>query len=306
MDERLPIDAFLLYASSYCEIPFVILDGENRICRHNTAFEKRIVSKKVETGSEIGRYCQISYGEENLIAYHSEYDISVYLFDFIRTGVLSARVPDYGHILVQKDQKVLFFDILKSEEIQIIERISNVNNGLSEMARVYSKQTHALEKDVFIDPLTQVHNRRALTVNVSAEIAEAEKQQLAVAAMMIDIDDFKAVNDVYGHDAGDEVLKSCAQMLRSQTRSGDLVYRYGGEEFLVIAFCDGKDAALVIAEKLVSAVSGIDHRIERKVTISMGLTLHESGEPVDEMIKRADVHLYEAKRKGKDRVEHNL
>ena len=158
------------------------------------------------------------------------------------------------------------------------------------------------------DQLTGLHNRRYMTGQLDALVARASRDGEPVAALLLDIDHFKKINDSFGHDVGDEVLREFAVRLASNVRAVDLPCRYGGEEFVVVM----PDTALVdaerIAERIRMHVSGAPFRVANgreilAVTISIGVatTLGLEDTP-DALLKRADEALYEAKASGRNRV----
>ncbi len=125
---------------------------------------------------------------------------------------------------------------------------------------------------------------------------------------MFDIDHFKRINDTYGHDAGDRVLKSLAQEVRTALRSIDIFARLGGEEFAVILPETLLVPALSVAERIREEIEEMAityDKITLKITISLGVTQQEEGETVEDLLKRSDEALYEAKRNGRNRVFHS-
>jgi diguanylate cyclase (GGDEF)-like protein len=158
------------------------------------------------------------------------------------------------------------------------------------------------------DALTGLHNRGWLDDAFDREIKRSQRDELPLALIMIDVDDFKNYNDVYGHLAGDQVLIMVAAAIRAPLRPNDLVARFGGEEFAVLLPETTVENAKIIAERLRAHVSGADPgelegRALPKVTISLGIAGHQSGYSLDMMIAAADVAMYHAKRSGKNRVE---
>jgi len=158
------------------------------------------------------------------------------------------------------------------------------------------------------DALTGLHNRGWLDDAFDREIKRSERDQLPLALIMIDVDDFKNYNDAYGHLAGDKVLVSVAAAIRSPLRPNDLVARFGGEEFAVLLPETTVDNAKIIAERLRKHVSESDPgelngKDLPKVTISLGITGRLPGYSLDMMIAAADVAMYHAKRSGKNRIE---
>jgi len=159
-----------------------------------------------------------------------------------------------------------------------------------------------------IDALTGLHNRGWLDDTFDREVKRSERDELPLALIMIDVDDFKSYNDNYGHLAGDQVLTTVANSIRSPLRPNDLVARFGGEEFAVLLPETTVKNAKIIAERLRKRVSEADTgKLEDKqlpaVTISLGIAGRQSGYSLDMMIAAADVAMYHAKRNGKNCVE---
>jgi two-component system cell cycle response regulator len=159
------------------------------------------------------------------------------------------------------------------------------------------------------DGLTGLHNRRYLDSHLGALFGEAALRNRPVAALMLDIDRFKSINDTYGHEAGDEVLKAFAERIRTHTRGIDIVARYGGEEIVIILPDAEAEGAYAIAERIRERIEAVPFSIQRDtrtvpVTVSIGVAWRraEDAGPAD-MLKRADLALYRAKSTGRNRVE---
>ncbi len=153
-----------------------------------------------------------------------------------------------------------------------------------------------------IDPLTHVYNRRKLSAELRRRFEEFRRYGEPSAVLMLDVDYFKRVNDQYGHSAGDDVLRMLADTCRGQLREGDLLSRFGGEEFVILLPHIGVGPAREIAERLRQEVS----RSEARVTISIGLSeIRAEDTHFEASLKRADDALYEAKRGGRNRVAVN-
>ena len=157
------------------------------------------------------------------------------------------------------------------------------------------------------DPLTGLYNRGYFLDQAPRLEARASAANLGFALMMLDIDHFKKVNDTLGHDAGDDVLREVAQVLRNSTRTDDLVARYGGEEFVAALPIASPEQAIERAEKIREALAR--RRISAggkllRVTASIGLAVVPKGGHVaiNTLISSADIGLYQAKRTGRDRV----
>ena len=158
------------------------------------------------------------------------------------------------------------------------------------------------------DALTGLHNRGWLDDAFDREIKRSERDELPLALIMIDVDQFKNYNDEYGHLAGDQVLITVADAIRSPLRPNDLVARFGGEEFAVLLPETSVSNAEIIAERLRDHVAKadpgmLDNRQLPAVTISLGIAGRQPGYSLDMMIAAADVAMYHAKRNGRNRVE---
>jgi diguanylate cyclase (GGDEF)-like protein len=156
------------------------------------------------------------------------------------------------------------------------------------------------------DFLTGLLNRREMFNRLSLEVSRVNRTNEPLSVIMIDIDHFKNVNDTYGHTSGDMVLIEIARRLREGMRHYDLICRYGGEEFLVVAPETTVQRAHELAERLRMLVS--EHLLDVEatppisITISAGVTQLVAGESVEEMLSRSDTALYRAKELGRNRV----
>ena len=152
------------------------------------------------------------------------------------------------------------------------------------------------------DPLTGIGNRRALTASLEDVIVRQHTKPVTASLVVLDLDHFKDVNDTYGHTIGDKILIRVTDIVDTKIRVTDDLYRYGGEEFVVIAMGAPREAANKLAEQLRVAVEASDLLPERPVTISLGVAELKHGEGYDDWLHRADSALYEAKRAGRNRV----
>lgn len=155
------------------------------------------------------------------------------------------------------------------------------------------------------DPLTGSGNRLALDNTLLREVELAKRHSSPLSVLVLDLDNFKEVNDKHGHKAGDAVLKTIASELAVVNRQTDLSFRYGGEEFVVLLNKTFLDGAIVIAERIRSAIEGTSVKIgnkELKVTVSVGASSLKPNDNRDRLFQRADKALYQAKKAGKNTV----
>lgn len=166
-----------------------------------------------------------------------------------------------------------------------------------------------LERLASIDDLTELYNRRIFSECLLRDLARAEREKSPISLVLLDIDHFKQVNDTYGHQAGDDVLRAVARTVRAQIRAGDVAARYGGEEFAVILPSTDAAGAETLAERIRSAVEAATVETQGKslrVTLSCGVNALSGADcraAADALISGADTALYKAKDAGRNRVE---
>ncbi|MFC5847972.1 sensor domain-containing diguanylate cyclase [Deinococcus petrolearius] len=155
-----------------------------------------------------------------------------------------------------------------------------------------------LETQAHTDPLTGLPNRRALYGRIEAALATAEP----CSVVLLDIDHFKRVNDRYGHQTGDDVLVWVARRLRGGLRGGDVLGRWGGEEFLLLLPGTGPEDAWAVAERLRAELHATPHPEAGEVTVSLGVAGAQPGDNLARLTVRADTALYQAKHQGRNRA----
>ena len=160
-----------------------------------------------------------------------------------------------------------------------------------------------LKKLAIVDPLTKLYNRYYFEKIAKEKIEEATLGNHELLFAMIDVDDFKRINDTSGHDVGDRVLQTIARLIRSHFRSTDPAFRVGGEEFLVIFETKVADKILQLLEKLRQDIAATHFDgVDWPVTVSIGVARFHPGDTVQSLYKRADEALYASKRNGKNRI----
>lgn len=162
-------------------------------------------------------------------------------------------------------------------------------------------QNAILEKLASTDPLTGLYNRRSMDIFLN----QAFETNAGFSLIMCDIDDFKKVNDTYGHDFGDIVLREVAHITTQQVKTNGYVCRWGGEELLILINGSAKERVAYIAENIRRNVANHIFELNNQwihCTLTLGISTHTDGEPVEETITHADYNLYQGKRNGKNRV----
>jgi two-component system cell cycle response regulator len=189
-------------------------------------------------------------------------------------------------------------------------RVSALHRQIAAQRAELERLNEILFDDSRRDSLTGLGNRRGQDEDLRVMAERAERYGDAFSVALFDVDRFKAFNDSAGHQAGDEVLRTVAATLAAECRGGDVVYRYGGEEMLVVLPAQTLDTATTAAERLRAAVEAraVPHpglEAGAVVTVSGGVATYESGrgDDVARLLERADAALYEAKEGGRNRVE---
>jgi diguanylate cyclase (GGDEF)-like protein len=186
-------------------------------------------------------------------------------------------------------------------------RLIAANEEMEQKVRLRTQELEAANRELDLqarsDPLTGLLNRRGFDSQLKLAAALARRSGRPLALVMVDVDHFKRVNDSFGHDAGDEVLKRLAQTLQQRLRDSDVTARLGGEEFVAMLPDTDLKGALAISQQLLETVAAqIDDTVGR-VTISAGVAIFRGdGDDTHDLLRRADEALYEAKGQGRNRV----
>ena len=159
-----------------------------------------------------------------------------------------------------------------------------------------------LVEQAITDPLTGAYNRRHMQSRLEEAIERGRRAGVQASILLIDIDHFKAINDSFGHEAGDHVLLELVNLLRERSRKVDLLFRMGGEEFLLLLADTGPEAAGNVAESLREGIARAHFPVGSALTVSIGVSGLEVSDTVDSWVRRADVALYAAKEAGRNRV----
>lgn len=196
-------------------------------------------------------------------------------------------------------------------EVRLISaiRVTSLHRQLSEQKAELEELNLRLADQARTDPLTGLGNRLRMREDLESFRARMERYGQAYCAILLDIDCFKSYNDIYGHPAGDEVLRRVAGAIGSHCRGGDSPYRYGGEEFLIILPEQTLESGVAIADRLRRTVEALEIPHDARtppgvVTVSVGVaaTSGEDDKAANALLEEADAALYEAKRSGRNRV----
>jgi diguanylate cyclase (GGDEF)-like protein len=163
-----------------------------------------------------------------------------------------------------------------------------------------------LRENALRDPMTGLYNRRFLEDYVGTLVSSSQRRKSPFTVLMLDLDYFKQVNDTHGHEAGDKVIKTLADILARSVRGSDMAVRYGGEEFLLVLTDTGVDSAMRVAEKIRAEVEATRIPLPSGIlqkTISIGVSeFATDADTFWQVVKFADVALYRAKAAGRNRV----
>lgn len=178
--------------------------------------------------------------------------------------------------------------------------IQGIVFDITESKRVEQKLRDLSEKD----ELTNIYNRRTFYVKVDDLIQEKHDKESPFSLIMFDIDNFKHINDTYGHLVGDEVLKKVTHIINEDKRHKDQIFRFGGEEFFLILPNTKIDGAIKVAHRLHEIIGGLKVPKVGHISVSMGVVEYFENETIDDSIKRVDDLMYEAKRLGKNQIKY--
>ncbi len=175
--------------------------------------------------------------------------------------------------------------------------ILSIGSDYTEQKKLKDKLKELAEKD----SLTGIYNRRKFLDILEKEIEKSKRYDNKLSILLMDIDDFKKINDTYGHEVGDFVLKLFSTLVIKNIRKSDIFARWGGEEFVILTFTDLNEAK-ILGEKICHVVSSFKFDDLDKVTVSIGITDYKDSENINSFINRADSLMYKAKKSGKNKV----
>lgn len=192
---------------------------------------------------------------------------------------------------------------IKDADDKIIGAVEIFNENFAKLE--IEKRIKELEKKTTLDTLTRLPNRPYMEKLIRNKLHDFNKTGIPFGLVFIDADDFKSVNDTYGHDAGDRMLNVIAQTLVKNIRPGDMACRWGGEEFVLLFNEIDHGALRTIANKMLNLVRHSDLKTAAgiiKTTVSIGATLVQKSDTLNSLVKRADALMYQSKKAGKNKV----
>lgn len=264
-----------------------------------------VYKKEVIDGKHYYRYMAPLYVEESCLECHADQG---YKFGDVRGGIsVLYNIDDTEKTLRYNNYIIIALGILISAIL-----LSIVRFLVFELMKKNSLAQNKIREMAITDELTRLYNRRYLFQHLGDEIRRAVRFGRLLGCIMIDIDDFKSINDICGHYAGDIVLKEVAETIRNNCREVDILARYGGEEIVILSPELDPEGIRIFAERIRKAIEDLNIDVgnnkEVKVTISLGVTSLTSGQLEDldddeEIVKLADTAMYLAKTNGKNRVE---
>lgn len=193
--------------------------------------------------------------------------------------------------------------IADEQEDEIHEHlVQNIMSLYSDQNLELQKNYEEIKRLSTIDPLTQIYNRLKFTERIRYEMESYKRYKRPLALVMFDIDHFKSVNDTFGHDVGDYVLKTLCCLVEGVTRKSDTFARWGGEEFMILMPDAPKDEVYKRAEEIRSAIEAYEFKTVKQITCSFGVTNFQIGETEETFTKRVDEALYASKHNGRNQV----
>lgn len=228
------------------------------------------------------------------------------LEEFVKTSENIKFISDESSVNIDAIKK----DYTSVDTNQVIQAFDNFQSQIIKELQVADEtiaslklEVERLERESNIDPLTKAHNRRVLVKDLEEVLSFGKEKAIDMHLVMFDADDFKKINDSFGHIAGDKTLIFLSKLIQNSLRRGTRIYRYGGEEFVVILNRTSLEEALNVVDRIIKETC--DSKLLYKghdihLTLSAGLASHTQDISADELIERADKALYEAKKSGKN------
>ncbi|MGX9366776.1 diguanylate cyclase [Desulfoplanes sp. PS50] len=221
---------------------------------------------------------------------------------YLSLSTLRNILKPFGRLVADIDHVITTNDLAHRISLKTGDELDVIADGFNRLLGTAENLVREKDRLARRDTLTGIGNRLCFDETLSAEVQRARRYQMRLSLIIFDIDHFKRVNDIHGHDVGDEVLKAVAQVVRTSVRRTDILARWGGEEFVVLVPETGLDATLTLAEKLRTAIETHHFPPVGRVTASFGATELCPDDSADALLKRADQGLLQAKEQGRNRI----
>ncbi len=292
--------------------------GTARSVRTDEAYRLFSLSQNISVERERQRAALLEWGHQMLFALYGGKRSAMLpigtsafgLWLHHKANVVFEGAPEIHRIqsTMNRIDEDLMARLESSEGAEIASIVSEIESKLLEIKYLLTTLfDRYLEIENARDVLTRLLNRRFLPSVLSREIAIANQRKTAFAVLLVDIDFFKEINDSHGHEGGDMVLQQSADLILGLVRSGDFVFRYGGEEILIVLVEVGATAAFNVAEtirhRFASTPFKVDGEKTASVTVSIGVAAFDGHPDYDHLISLADEALYRAKNNGRNRCE---
>lgn len=306
MNKKQHIEELIVkYLNEQAHVFFLVLTKNGAIEEANL-FTKNILGPELMTQ----RF------QEIIVDFRQDFDLSSITKETECSKQLTVRTKNgqpqtYQFCFQQLDDNFIVFGHINIEEIEVLSNeliIANRElNNLTRQLNVTNRALKLANEKVLelsrIDPLTQLANRRYFDEIISKMVSLAKRKNQTLSLIMTDIDHFKAVNDNFGHDAGDHVLKGYAAIMKESSRKEDFITRFGGEEFTLLLPVTDSQQAYILAERIRLKLSKKDILGNKySVTASFGISQLRKEEAIEDFIKRADEALYKAKNEGRNKT----
>lgn len=268
--------------------------------------EKRIkITNVLQTTLDLHQLLELYSKQTQTLVPHDGYTFANHKLDLtVSSGTLANHSCQYQ--LVIGEEQLGTFTLMRRHRFKKQE-ISQIETLLC--CLVYPLRNALLYRQALLsgrtDATTGVLNRAALNDSLGREGELARRQNTPLSLIMTDIDYFKSINDQYGHPAGDVVLKTLADCIKSATRKSDIVFRYGGEEFVIVLSNTTIQGAALLSERIRKAIESVEFKSIDKdlnITASFGVAMLKTDEDPYELLQRVDQAMYHAKGKGRNCV----
>ena len=260
----------------------------------------------------------LNYGDFNYLIIHSIFSLMLYSLLFLITLQKGMELNNIGYFIFSVAFIIVvigaILELFYLDNLSLVYTIARSTSSagfvlviIGFLAKILMDEYKILNTLAITDPLTGMNNRRGLHHLIQTVIPSSNRKNICFSIATIDIDFFKKINDTYGHDKGDIVLKEFSHIIKTTCRNSDISARFGGEEFVIVLPDTNKDISIAIAEKLRKKIEQstlLLNDTSLNVTASFGVSTSCSEINIDNLLKDADKALYKAKANGRNRVVH--